>query len=166
MSLGRQGKFIDGSLLSDRRRRVIIIYLQEASDAIVTKIEPGWTSHYNPEPRAVEKDTIIKENSVPVDSETNHNQEVMTGYENNAIDPTSDGDSVLMVLKLMKRLVLILNKSLPQTLKIDPQLFTSHHVWMILKSLPQMFCHIRRALSLNESCISRRLFVTHHHVLR
>ena len=55
--LGRRDKFIDGSLLSDHRYRVIMMYLQEASDAIGTDIEPGCTSHYKPEPSGEGTDT-------------------------------------------------------------------------------------------------------------
>ena len=67
------------------------MYLQEASDAIGTDIEPGCTSHYKPEPRAVDKDVRMEDDSVPEESHIACHQEVMTGYENKPIVPTSRG---------------------------------------------------------------------------
>ena len=81
-----------------------MMYLQEASDAIGTDIEPGCTSHYKPEPRVVDvrmeddsvpeesnKDVRMEDDSVPEESNIACHQEVMTGYENKPIVPTSRG---------------------------------------------------------------------------
>ena len=69
----------------------------------------------------------MEENSVPEESDIAFHQEVMTGYENKPIVPTSDGAEPLPSrcahgVENNKRLVLILNKLLPQMIKTDPQL--------------------------------------------
>ena len=61
LSLSRQSKFIDGSLLSDHRYRVVMMHLQESSDSDGTDIEPGCTSHYKPKPRAMDKDVRMED---------------------------------------------------------------------------------------------------------
>ena len=121
-----------GSRLSDHRYRVIMQYLQEDIDSIGS--DPVVNSNENVEsiPRAVNKDVRMEDNSVPEESDIACHQEVMTGYENKPIVPTSDGAEPLPRrcapgAESNERLVLILNKSLPQMIKIDPQLFIGHH---------------------------------------
>ena len=73
----------------------------------------------------------MEDNSVPEGIACH--QEVMIGSEKNRsyrhlsrAEPLPA--AVLMVLRILKQLVLILNKSLPQMKNINPQLFTSYHM--------------------------------------
>ena len=69
MSLSRQGKRLKGKPLSDHRCRVIMQYIHES----------------------IYDDLRMKDDSVPEESDIAYRQEVMTGYENKPILPTSLG---------------------------------------------------------------------------
>ena len=90
MSLSRQGKRLDGSLLSDHRRRVIMQYIEESMDSIGSDPVADSTENVEPVPRAVDMDVRMEDDSVPEESDIAYHQEVMTGYENKPIVPISD----------------------------------------------------------------------------
>ena len=86
-------------------------YIQEDMDSICSDPEADSTENAKPIPRAVDTDVRMEDDSVPKESYIAYVQEVIMGYENKPIVPTSREWSryhaaVLKVLKVMKRLVL------------------------------------------------------------
>ena len=115
MDLCMQGIRIDTSLLSDHRRRVIMMYIQEGIDEMDAK-------YAKPIPRATVNEVKMEDDSVPEESGIACHQEVMKvkvmkvtkvnrSYRLH-VKWSRYTAAVLTMLKLMKRLVLFLNKSL------------------------------------------------------
>ena len=84
-SVSRRGERLNGSLLSDHRRRVVMQYIQESMDYIGSDPIADSTDD------TVKEDVRMEDDSVPEESDITYHQEVMTGYENNPIVPTSHG---------------------------------------------------------------------------
>ena len=91
MDLGMRGIRLDTSLLSDHRRRVIMMYIQEDMDAMNAEQEARQREKNKLIPRAVDTDARMEDDSVLEESDIACHQEVMTGYKNKPIVPTSCG---------------------------------------------------------------------------